>query len=184
MKVPIELPFSGLDKTGLPLPAFFSAWLTRQSREGIIIDPFFIEKEQVVVWNFSGGKETTGPPGYCHGGFLATLLDECMGSCGIWQGIYLMAVNLEVSYKKAVETGKTMFCASRITKIVSRKVITEGWISDDSQTVYAYARGTYLSVDTVILKEQPPGLLAFEKYRKLLAQGYPIREILEKLKSE
>ena len=184
MKAPLDISFSELSETALPLPSFFSAWLTRNSPEGIQLDSFYLENEDFVVWRFTGGKETAGPPGYCHGGFLASLIDECMGSCGIWKGIYLMAVNLEVSYKKAVETGKTMFCTCRITNIVSRKVSAEGWITDNSQKIFVYARGTYLSVNTQILKEHPPGLLAFEKYKKLLEQGYPIREILEKLWSE
>lgn len=184
MKAPLKISFTDMDQSGIPLPSFFSAWLTRTGEEGILLDAYYLDNEAAVVWRFRGGKETTGPPGYCHGGFLASLLDECMGSCGIWEGLYLMAINLEVSYKKAVETGRTMYCVSRILKTESRKISAEGWITDKSQKVYVYSRGTYLSVDTAILKEQPPGLRAFEKYRKLRSEGKTLKEALDNLQSE
>jgi len=181
MRVPQEIDYSALQESGLKLPRFFSSWISAAKTR---IDPYYLENEKLVVWRFFPGDEAEGPPGYCHGGFLATLLDECMGSCGIWEGLYLMAINLEVSFKKAVEKGSIMFCVCRLTSHKSRKVSAEGWITDESQKVYVFARGSYLSVDTAILKETPSGILAFERYRHLRSEGKSLKEALDILQSE
>jgi hypothetical protein len=51
----------------------------KNNPEGMRLKFAYDEERDCFVCRFRLGKRYTGPPGHCHGGIIATLLDEAMG---------------------------------------------------------------------------------------------------------
>ena len=87
-----------------------------------------------------------GWPGVCHGGIVATALDEAMGhSVSGATGSYSMSAELEVFYLAPVPTMRDLKLTGRVESIDGRKVVTSGEIKQDD-VILAHARGLYITV--------------------------------------
>jgi hypothetical protein len=51
----------------------------KNNPEGMRLKFNYDEDRDCFVCRFRLGKRYTGPPGHCHGGIIATILDEAMG---------------------------------------------------------------------------------------------------------
>lgn len=70
-----------------------------------------------------------GPPGYAHGGALATLLDEAMGAAVWYAGHRVLAVHLSFDYKYPVPLGAEVTVSGSVERREGRKVYTSGTIA-------------------------------------------------------
>ena len=85
-----------------------------------------------------------GPPMYVHGGASAAVLDEAMGAA-IWSSGYsVVAVNLEINYKKPVPLGVEMTILAEIVEVLPRKILTRSEIRLVDGTVAVTGRGIYV----------------------------------------
>lgn len=93
-----------------------------------------------------------GPPGYAHGGASAALLDEAMGAA-VWRAGYtVVAVNLEVEYRRLVPLGEPVHVEGVVVEKAcpepgrrnGRAVRTRGEIRLADGTVAVVARGIYV----------------------------------------
>ena len=85
-----------------------------------------------------------GPPAHVHGGASAAVLDEAMGAV-VWRAGYsVVAVNLEINYKKPVPLGQSMVIEARIDKIHPHKVLTTSEIRLPDGSVAVTGRGIYV----------------------------------------
>jgi acyl-coenzyme A thioesterase PaaI-like protein len=85
-----------------------------------------------------------GPPDHAHGGASAAVLDEAMG-VAVWSAGYsVVAVNLEINYKKPVPLGKTFIVKARIAEVHPRKILTTGEILLPDGSVAVTGRGIYV----------------------------------------
>lgn len=78
-----------------------------------------------------------------HGGMVATLLDEAMGSVA---GISTFTAFLNITYKKPVPTPGVMMCRARVTRREGRKFFMQGSIEDGMGTVYATAESLFVEI--------------------------------------
>ncbi|KAL2434870.1 hypothetical protein ABEF95_009741 [Exophiala dermatitidis] len=94
-----------------------------------------------------------GYPGVCHGGIVATILDEVMSilvtRCRNSQGVRgdNVTADLHLTYIKPVPTPAVVLCRAKINDIKGRKYYVDGQIVDgESGTVLAKADALFITV--------------------------------------
>src|SRR5215831_17267250 len=60
------------------------------------------------VCRFRLGKRFTGPPGHCHGGIIATILDEAMGKVNRLRHVVALTSQITVDYLEPVPLNKPL----------------------------------------------------------------------------
>src|SRR5215469_13335970 len=69
----------GHDTRYVRLPKNYCFACGKNNPEGMRLKFAYDEERECFVCRFRLGKRFTGPPGHCHGGIIATILDEAMG---------------------------------------------------------------------------------------------------------
>lgn len=87
-----------------------------------------------------------GPPGYVHGGIIATLLDETMSKAVRSHGLVAMTRHMEVDYQRPVKSKAAIRMEGRVTHSEGRKHWTEAKILDEEGTVLAQGKGLFIEV--------------------------------------
>jgi acyl-coenzyme A thioesterase PaaI-like protein len=84
-----------------------------------------------------------GPPGGVHGGFVAALLDQLLGTANIVYGVGAMTAELTIRYRKPTPIGVPLVLTARTDRIDGRKVFTTGQITANG-VVTAEASGLFI----------------------------------------
>jgi len=87
-----------------------------------------------------------GPPGYLHGGIIATLLDEAMSKANRARGVTAMTRQMQVEYLLPVPSGKAIRIEGKVTRSEGRKHWTEARIQNTNGEVLARATGLFITV--------------------------------------
>jgi len=87
-----------------------------------------------------------GAPGYAHGGAIATLLDDALGSLLVMMRVPAVTVNLNVDYRRPALLGRAFAIRGWVERTEGRKLYFAGDLRD-GDTVVAEARGLFLKVD-------------------------------------
>ena len=167
-------------KTSLHLPFRVSNWLL-SDKERVRIEQYYSEKQKSIIWEFIPGSGVMGPPGFCHGGFLASIMDESMGSCAFWNGHIVMAIHLQIKYRSSSPLNRVYFALSRLTRIETKRIYTESKIVDIDNNIFASSSGVYIKVPWEKMKDPPIDFKKFKTLKKLLEKGIPVSEILRKI---
>ena len=88
-----------------------------------------------------------GPPGYVHGGIIATLLDETMSKAVRSHGLVAMTRHMEVDYLRPVKSSSAIRLEGRVTRSEGRKHWAEAKILDGESTVLAQGKGLFVEVE-------------------------------------
>ncbi len=107
---------------------------------------------------FSGAYE--GPPGCVHGGYIAAVFDEVLGSAQSLSGNPGMTANLSVNYRRPTPLFEEITYEAELVSVVGRKILTSGRSFFEGK-VTAEATGLFISVDFEKLAQ-----LALEKLSK------------------
>jgi uncharacterized protein (TIGR00369 family) len=105
------------------------------------------DKRKSFVCRFRLGKRFTGPPGHCHGGIIATILDEAMGKVNKLRHVIAVTVEMTVNYLKPVPLDKPLRVESREQKVDGRKHINVAEILNQRGEVLARSRGLFIAID-------------------------------------
>src|ERR1700745_2571901 len=89
------------------------------------------------VCRFRLGKRYTGPPGHCHGGVIATILDEAMGKVNKLRHVVALTSEITVNYLKPVPLNKTLRVESREVSVKGRRNINMAEIVNQKGEVLA-----------------------------------------------
>ena len=89
------------------------------------------------------GKATFGPPGFVHGGVVAFVLDEAMGSSAWLGGYPCVAANLSLDYVEMTPLGEDCFVEAKIVEIQPTKLIVETELALDRR-ILARGRGIFV----------------------------------------
>ncbi len=84
------------------------------------------------------GPETEGPPGHCHGGSLAAVMDEVLGLAAWTQGYPVVVGNLNVNFRNMLPIKQVVTVESKVISVEGRKVIVQGRICS-GEVIYAEA---------------------------------------------
>lgn len=118
-----------------------------------------------------------GPKAHAHGGFLATILDETMGSACWYHGLPVLAANLSVRYRKSVPLNGTYMCEAKIERLETRRAMVAARIYKDDVT-YCEATGVFVRVPIELLKQQPDMARMVEVVESIKS-GRSIEELIE-----
>lgn len=89
-----------------------------------------------------------GPPGYLHGGIIATLLDESMSKAVRVKGLVAMTRHMEIDYRRPIPSGAPIRLEARVVRSEGRKHWTEASILNNEGTALAQAKGLFVEVGT------------------------------------
>ncbi len=105
------------------------------------------EERNGFVCRFRLGKRYTGPPGHCHGGIIATILDEAMGKVNKLRDIVAVTSEMTVNYLKPVPLHQPLRVESREVEVNGRKHINMAEILNEKNEVLARSRGLFIAID-------------------------------------
>ena len=109
---------------------------------------FILDKSrQIFVCRFRLSKRYTGPPGHCHGGIIATILDDAMGKVNKLHHVVALTKEMTVEYLKPVPLHQPLRVEGREVKVQGREHINMAEIFNDKNEVLARSRGTFIAID-------------------------------------
>src|ERR1700680_3245556 len=105
------------------------------------------EGRNCFVCRFRLGKRYTGPPGHCHGGIIATILDEAMGKVNKLRHVIALTSEITVKYLKPVPLKQPLRVESRELRVRGRKHINTEEILNEKGEVLARSEGLFIAID-------------------------------------
>jgi uncharacterized protein (TIGR00369 family) len=87
-----------------------------------------------------------GPPGYLHGGIIATLLDETMSKSVRARGLTAVTGQMEIDYLRPVHSATPIRLEGRLLGSEGRKHQTEARLLDARGRVLAKAKGLFIEI--------------------------------------
>lgn len=148
------------------------------------LEQYYDEKHETFWFRFHPGKKVEGPPHHVHGGFLATLMDEAMGSVAWLNGFTVVTHRLHMEYRKPVPLKKRHTVRSTVAEKQKRRIITESSLFDDEGNVLTGARGEFFIIDFSRLGDIPDEYRVFHDFHELRRQGKGVGAAFAALQSE
>src|SRR5438874_3585948 len=109
---------------------------------------FTIDRERKhFVSNFRLSKRYTGPPGYCHGGIIATILDDAMSKLSKLRDVIAATSRMTVEYLRPVPLYTPLRVESRELSKRGRRLTRVAGITDERGTVLARGRGVFVVIN-------------------------------------
>lgn len=104
------------------------------------------ESDGALVGRVWWGPGAQGPPGHAHGGSMAAVLDEALGSSCWVAGHPVVAAELNTRFKKMLPLGHVYTAEGWVERVDGRKIYARGQIIDEHGTVYAEADGIFVEM--------------------------------------
>jgi uncharacterized protein (TIGR00369 family) len=117
------------------------------NRNGMHLEFTLDEERQTFVCRFRLSKRYTGPPGHCHGGIVATILDEAMGKVNKLRHVVAVTRQISVEYLKLVPLNKALRVESREVAVHGRQHINMAEILNEKNEVLARGQGIFIAID-------------------------------------
>ncbi len=92
-----------------------------------------------------------GPPGYIHGGIIATLMDEAMGKLNRPLNLVAMTRHLAVDYLRPAPLGTALTLIGQHLSCQGRKLHHAAELRHPDGTVLARAKGLFVAIDPRLL---------------------------------
>jgi uncharacterized protein (TIGR00369 family) len=105
------------------------------------------EKRQMTVCRFRLDARYTGPPGHCHGGIIATILDDAMGKVNKLRHVVALTREMTVEYLKPVPLHKPLRVEGREVQVRGRTHVNVAEIVDAKGEVLARSKGIFIAID-------------------------------------
>jgi len=119
----------------------------KNNPEGMRLNFSYDESLKRFVCRFRLGKRYTGPPGHCHGGIIATILDEAMGKVNKLRSVIALTSEITVNYLKPVPLNRPLRVESHELRVRGRRHINVAEILNQKGDVLARSRGTFVAID-------------------------------------
>ncbi len=87
-----------------------------------------------------------GPPGYLHGGIIATLLDETMSKSVRARGLTAVTGQMQIDYRRPVHSATPIRLEGRLVHSEGRKHTTEARLLDARGRLLAEAKGIFIEI--------------------------------------
>lgn len=107
---------------------------------------FMLAEDGTVVCEHTVADTFEGPPGYVHGGMIATLLDETMSKAVRSHGLVAMTRHMSVDYLRPVPSAAPIRLEGVLVRSDGRKHWAEARIVSETDTVLAHAKGLFVEV--------------------------------------
>lgn len=107
---------------------------------------FSLAEDSSVVCLASIPDTFEGPPGYVHGGIIATLLDETMSKAVRSHGLVAMTRHMEIDYQRPVPSLSAIRLEGRVVRSDGRKHWTEAKLLSSEGSILAHGKGLFIEV--------------------------------------
>jgi acyl-coenzyme A thioesterase PaaI-like protein len=97
-----------------------------------------------------------GPPGHCHGGFIAAAFDEVLGMAQSLTGRPGMTGKLAITYRAPTPLHTPIHFVGWVEKVEGRKIFTKG-TAHNGDTLCAESEGLFLSMPTELMERLKKG---------------------------
>jgi uncharacterized protein (TIGR00369 family) len=138
---------SGHDTRYIKLPTNYCFACGPNNPDGMRLRFSYDEERKSYVCRFRLGKRYTGPPGHCHGGIIATILDEAMGKVNKLRQVVALTSEITVNYLKPVPLNRPLRVESRELKVTGRKHVNIAEVLNENGEVLARSRGLFIAID-------------------------------------
>ena len=105
------------------------------------------ENRKMSICRFRLSKRYTGPPGHCHGGIIATILDDAMGKVNKLRHVVALTREMTVEYLKPVPLHKPLLVQGREIEVRGTQHINSAEILNEKGEVLARSRGVFVAID-------------------------------------
>ena len=105
------------------------------------------EVRNTFICNFNLDARYTGPPGHCHGGIIAAILDDAMGKVNKLRHVVALTKEMTVEYLKPVPLHKPLRVESKEVSVHGRQHINMAEIMNENGEVLARSKGTFIAID-------------------------------------
>ena len=119
----------------------------KNNPDGMRLRFTYDEDRDCYVCRFRLDKRYTGPPGHCHGGIIATILDEAMGKVNKLRQVVAVTAEITVNYLKPVPLNKPLRVESREVSVKGRRHINMAEILTKKGEVLARSEGLFIAID-------------------------------------
>jgi acyl-coenzyme A thioesterase PaaI-like protein len=151
--LPLQTPESYRDVKPFPDSTRKHSFLSGNPESPVLRVRYFLHEETkqflARAW-FGPGAE--GPPGFCHGGSQAALLDEAMGAVVWVAGHTVLAAKIEINFRRSIPLETAVTVTAGIQRIEGKKFFVEGALIGDDGIRYADGTGLFIRVDISELK--------------------------------
>jgi len=115
--------------------------------EGMKLKFILDEARQTFVCRFRLSNRYTGPPGHCHGGVIACILDDAMGKVNKLHHVVALTREMTVEYLKPVPLHKPLRVEGREIEVRGNKHVNAAEILNEKGEVLARSRGIFIAID-------------------------------------
>ena len=119
----------------------------RNNPEGMRLKFTYDDQHKRFVCRFRLSKRYTGPPGHCHGGIIATILDEAMGKVNKLRQVVALTSSMTVDFLKPVPLNQPLRVESRELRVRGRYHTHEAEILNQKDEVLARSKGLFVAID-------------------------------------
>jgi uncharacterized protein (TIGR00369 family) len=119
----------------------------QNNKDGMRLKFILDEARQTFVCNFRLSSRYTGPPGHCHGGIIASILDDAMGKVNKLHQVVALTREMTVEYLKPVPLHKPLRVEGREIEVRGPKHINAAEILNEKNEVLARSRGIFIAID-------------------------------------
>src|SRR5208283_452485 len=105
------------------------------------------EERQTFVCRFRLSNRYTGPPGRCHGGIIASILDDAMGKVNKLHHVIALTKEMTVEYLKPVPLHQSLRVEGREVSVNGRQHVNSAEILNEKDEVLARSRGIFIAID-------------------------------------
>lgn len=119
----------------------------KDNPDGMRLRFTYDEERDCFVCRFRLGKRYTGPPGHCHGGIIATILDEAMGKVNKLRHVVAVTSEMTVNYLKPVPLKQPLRVEAREVRVKGRKHTNMAEILNENGEVLARSQGLFIAID-------------------------------------
>ncbi|MGA2004024.1 MAG: PaaI family thioesterase [Terriglobales bacterium] len=119
----------------------------KNNPDGMMLRFTYDKERNRFICRFRLGKRYTGPPGHCHGGIIATILDEAMGKVNKLHQVVALTSEITVRYLKPVPLNKPLRVESHEEEVAGRRHINVAEILNQKGEILARGRGLFIAID-------------------------------------
>jgi len=138
---------AGHSTSQLRLPKNFCFACGPDNPEGMHLKFTLDEERRTFVCRLRLDSRYSGPPGHCHGGIIATILDEAMGKVNRLRDVVALTSQMTVHYLRPVPLNKPLRVESREVSMLGRRHINMAQILNQKGEVLARSEGTFIAID-------------------------------------
>ena len=119
----------------------------KNNPEGMHLKFAYDSRSNSFKCRFRLSKRYTGPPGHCHGGIIATILDDAMSKLSKIRDVVAATSRMTVQYLRPVPLHKTLRVESRELSKRGRRLTRVAEIFDEKGKALARSRGVFVIIN-------------------------------------